>query len=505
MNKRIISFLVLLAMLFAINVRAMTLYEYYKGNLPTISERAKIALSAGINGYMGTYSQNIKLLDWLLSGGQKLGSNVPSSGINWTLSAPITSSASTITLSTVTDIRSNVITQADLPTKVYLIIEPNNTSNTEIIVCPSSGYSSANKQFTSCTRGLAFSGISEAAVTANQKAHAAGSLVIMSNPGQFFNNFVWIDGNQSIDGIKTFTTAPIIPDAGVSATTSAASIGYVNDVGSSGASNGSETVKGIWEGATQSEMSIGTNLGATGAGLLLQNKYATSTPSATTTIPITGSDGKLDQSFLDLTGEAWQFVSISTTGSMAAGGNFQALGSANTMATTTFSVTPIIPTATSTLAGQVIGLDANGKIPSMTDGSLIITPVSTTTQVIASDVLKISADTASSTAALSFAKSKEVLVRRAGTYRIKFDLQDVNVVTHGKIYKNGAGYGTDRDTAGGNSGTWTTYSEDKVFAIGDLIQIYFYTTNASFPAQLRNFRIYYSYEEPLPDYNINIP
>jgi hypothetical protein len=303
-----------------------TLYEFFNGNLPTITTRAKMAATAGITDYRGTYSQNVSLLAWLQDKGDKLGSNTPSSGVSWTLSAPITLDATTIYLTAVTDIRGNVIASSSLPTKVYFTIEPNSTSNAEIIVCPVSGYTAASKVFTGCTRGLAFSGSSEAAVTANQKAHASGATIVMSNVGQFYNNFVDTDSAQTIDGIKTYVSYPRIQTyAAPTVDEQFSPKKYVDDTINAGAAVGTEATAGIWKGASKAESALGTSSRG-GYNLLLQSQYATSTSQvATTSIPITNTSGKIDTSFIDQTANYDWSGTNSFTGTTA-------------MATTTFNI-----------------------------------------------------------------------------------------------------------------------------------------------------------------------
>jgi hypothetical protein len=206
---------------YANTVKAETLTDYYREQgqeLLPVSERAGKATECGIFDYKGLYNQNIRLLACLRLESQ-LGGNVPTSGITWNLASPITAAATSITLIKVTDIRNNVIEAADLPTKIYLTLEPTNTDNTEGIVCPSSGYTSSTATFTGCTRGLKFSGSSETSVTNNKKPHASGAIVVISNWGQFYSNFVDIDGNQTIGGNKTstgqwiFSQLPSLPSA----------------------------------------------------------------------------------------------------------------------------------------------------------------------------------------------------------------------------------------------------------------------------------------------------
>ncbi len=103
------------------------------------------------------------------------------------------------------------------------------------------------------------------------------------------------------------------------------------------------------------------------------------------------------------------------------------------------------------------------------------------------------ASTSSSTAS-SYTKHKEIrlsdLVKATPTFRIKFTLatENINSTAYGKIYKNGSPVGTERSTT---STSGVTYSEDIVFAAGDLVQVYAYASQAITDRQavISNFRI----------------
>jgi hypothetical protein len=61
-----------------------TLWEYYNGNLPSISDRASLALQCGISDYRGTYDQNIKIESCLRNNGDmtaELGAALASSDL----------------------------------------------------------------------------------------------------------------------------------------------------------------------------------------------------------------------------------------------------------------------------------------------------------------------------------------------------------------------------------------------------------------------------------------
>lgn len=59
----------------------------------------------------------------------------------------------------------------------------------------------------------------------------------------------------------------------------------------------------------------------------------------------------------------------------------------------------------------------------------------------------------------------------SGTYRTQIILRNHNVsgTLYGRVYRNGAAYGTERSVTAGNSGSWT---QDLSFTAGDQIQIY---------------------------------
>ena len=71
--------------------------------------------------------------------------------------------------------------------------------------------------------------------------------------------------------------------------------------------------------------------------------------------------------------------------------------------------------------------------------------------------------------------------------RIRFDLNNEG---DGRVYKNGAAWGTSRFHSGG---TWTTYSEDLSGAVvGDTIELW--TNSGAGGIDCRNFRIYFDYD-----------
>lgn len=217
MNKMKKIFLWSVLSLFALAsvsyAQGSTLWQFYQNkgqNLPTISQRAVDAARCGIFFYRGTIEQNKALLECLnfeeslqnvpnVDGDVIFGAN-PVTRYQTTLSSSMTSSQSTVPVSSITTFDGTTLTAAILGGEVYLSLEAG-SSKEEIVRC--TGISGTT--FTGCTRGLAFSGTSTTAVSANQKAHNAGSVVIMSNVHYVYNTGTkqndWTERQNYTDGI----------------------------------------------------------------------------------------------------------------------------------------------------------------------------------------------------------------------------------------------------------------------------------------------------------------
>ena len=111
-----------------------------------------------------------------------------------------------------------------------------------------------------------------------------------------------------------------------------------------------------------------------------------------------------------------------------------------------------------------------------------------------SGTLRLSDDGEETTTSLVYVKLQEVTIVDENVVgaRVKFDLRsDADYYgSWAKIYKNDVAIGVERykDRAG-----WDTFTEDIICEIGDKIQLYAKTQNASKPAHTRNFRIYYDF------------
>lgn len=362
MRKFIIS-LVTVAFALSLNPANASLFQYYQERqqqLPTIQERAIEAAEVGIWGYRGTAEQNILLEQRLRDltptvSSENLGFSVVSR-YKSTLSSSMTSNQLTVPVSSIETFDGHTLTMNDLGGVVYLTIEPG-LAREEIVKCTTI----ASSIWATCTRGLAFYGTSEASVPANQKAHNAGSVVVMSNVhyiyenlidkssdqtiagllnfyqlptststatlynqlfnyGQATSTFVGLTGNQTVAGNKTLSgTTAITGSITVpysSASSSAASVGFVNEQASAGCANADEATKGCTELATREEAAAGTSTGSTGARLSLPASMATSTSQvATTSLVMTNTSGKIDTSFLQ--GLTKQIITTTGTSTFA--------------------------------------------------------------------------------------------------------------------------------------------------------------------------------------------
>lgn len=178
----------------------------------------------------------------------------------------INSSAVTIPVASTQDPSGQQIVLSNIsPTstvKIYMNLEPG-TSREEAVYC--TGVTTVS--WTGCVRGLAFQGASETSSSTLSFAHNAGSKIIITNIGQFYNQYVSIDGAQDIWGIKTFRNLPSSASVTTVPTTAdqLATKYYVDTVGAGGftAANVS-TTRGLSVDGSSPER-VGVNASTTGA------------------------------------------------------------------------------------------------------------------------------------------------------------------------------------------------------------------------------------------------
>lgn len=101
--------------------------------------------------------------------------------------------------------------------------------------------------------------------------------------------------------------------------------------------------------------------------------------------------------------------------------------------------------------------------------------------VVAGDMMTVTAGTERSTTSASYTKVKEVTVNRTGTWSTSFTLkQSGGTTAYGRIYRNGVAVGTERSESGTD---YVTYSEDITgWLNGDKLQLYLKVQTGGFYA-----------------------
>ncbi len=255
---------------------------------------------------------------------QNLGADttLPIAGITYTLSGSgISGSATSIGLSSLTIPQTGrEIVDADLSSTFYITLEPGSRTRQEIVSCTTVSQSGSDNTATlsDCTRGL-LPFTPYTASSTYQFAHAGRSSVVFSNPPQLYNEFTSKGNDETITGIWSFpepTTA-----------SSTATKNYADNLSFAGVSDSSLTQKGIVEMANKTEMANGSSTGGTTAPLFVPAQYFNATSSATSTVPVSGSNGKLSSGFID------QTANYTWSGTTVFSGNVSSTGS-NSFATT---------------------------------------------------------------------------------------------------------------------------------------------------------------------------
>lgn len=240
-----------------------------------------------------------------------LGDYNPTGAGTYRLQSSVTGTQTTLTLTSFKEPISNIpYTMSYLNSTIeYATIEPQTTNSKEFISFTGvTQNADGTATLTGLSRGLSFS-YPFTASTTFQQAHSGQTILILSNPPQLYNQFYNLSNISTSTNILNFSsTSPPRYDqvaaqgtgTYISTTSELASIAYVNAIAISGSSNGTEAVKGIWQGATQIQSASSTILGSTGAGLVQQSRYATSSPGTIGLWDVwTNNAGKIAQSFLD--------------------------------------------------------------------------------------------------------------------------------------------------------------------------------------------------------------
>lgn len=133
----------------------------------------------------------------------------------------------------------------NLPTNApgYLVISPGNSTKREIVEYNSKGTDVIGNYIFANTRGIG----GTLAQSHEVGESVRGNLVAehYNEIGTDLNNSVKKTGDETIAGIKTFTSIPVLPNTNPTTDNQAARKKYVDDIAVSGAPDASSTVKGI--------------------------------------------------------------------------------------------------------------------------------------------------------------------------------------------------------------------------------------------------------------------
>lgn len=163
------------------------------------------------------------------------------------------------------------ITNSELSTTNYGTLEPGTVREEIISFTAVTQNANGTATLTGVTRGLQFA-TPYTASAALRQAHAGGTIFVLTNNPQLYNDLTGFNNDETITGIWTFTD-PNVPRLDSAHTYGAgeeeyfATKRYADSLAISGAPDMSTTQKGIAEEATQAETDAGTTTGGTGARL----------------------------------------------------------------------------------------------------------------------------------------------------------------------------------------------------------------------------------------------
>lgn len=353
MKKLLIALLTLLLVSPAL-AQTETLSSYFNGHKPSVKSLVPYALDCGIKNYRGTAQQNILLLACFKADDKMLGAKLPQvvptkvkkgilgagynpvTGYQSRTTGYISASATTIPVVSTKDKAGNQIDLTSISAsgtvKVYMNLEAGTTSKEEPIVCTGLTVTS----WTGCTRGLSFQGSSEVSSSTIATPHNAGASIIITNIGQFYNQFVAVDGNQQVNGIITFAQSPLVPTPNSGQTTAAASVAYVNSISVTGGATSTEQNIGFVQLPTQAQVLAGTASSSAGGPLVLPVRLI-SASSSQNKIPVSQNTGSLDPSWIDQTASYTFSASNTLNATTTFGGSVQ-VNASSTFSTGTTTI-----------------------------------------------------------------------------------------------------------------------------------------------------------------------
>lgn len=187
----------------------------------------------------------------------------------------IASGATTIILKSFKKIDGTTnITMANLGTKAYMTLEPNNgTQEEQISFTAVTQNSDGTATLTGVTRSL--DTVSPYTSTGSGVAHTGGSTAVLSNTAAFYSEYANTLNDNTFTGANTFSQ--VVTGVTPTLSTHLATKGYADALAIAGVPDASTTVKGIVEVATQAEVDARTTTGGTSAFLIAPLNTARST------------------------------------------------------------------------------------------------------------------------------------------------------------------------------------------------------------------------------------
>jgi hypothetical protein len=302
--------------------------------------------------------------------------------------AGVTAAATSVTLTSFVTRQGTLITTTNIGGIGYATIDPGTSKEENISFTGITQNGNGTAALTGVTRGL-LPVFPYTASTTLAIAHSGGATVITSNSAPFYSQFNIAANTSTITGPWTFSSSSIPQLASDTTNVQVGAslfnipdVNYVNNVASSGAANGSLSVKGIFQEATKAQTSAGTAAGSTGADLIVPNSYHSATASATTTVPVTGAAGTLSSGFIDQTANySWTgSTTLASTSFSTATSGLALLGSVGHLSSLTAGATNTVAISNgSTWTASTNTLPI--KSTTSATSSLVQNTLSTTTQI----------------------------------------------------------------------------------------------------------------------------
>ena len=179
------------------------------------------------------------------------------------LTSQVTTSSTTVSFQATDSNRAlTSVTMSDFGTYGYLVINPSGKIGNYAIVRFESWSVSGSVITVGTLQWQTFQGNDGAGTLVE---FPAGTTCVIGNSHHLWNNVVRTEDAQTIAGVKTFSSSPIVPTP--SGNTDAANKAYADSLTYSGAPDANTTTKGVFEQATNAETKAGTATGGTAAKL----------------------------------------------------------------------------------------------------------------------------------------------------------------------------------------------------------------------------------------------